>query len=335
VLVSRVTLTYAGLSYFDRTVALQTGECRPKGVALNFIEVDSVGEFFYRQARFAEFGAAEFSLSTHITLISQGDERFVGIPVFPSRTFRHSQVYVRTDADIDEPSDLAGRRIGILEYQMTAALWIRAFLQHDYGVTPDQLKWFTGGLRTPMFQERVDRDPPRGVSLERIPAGETLEGMLDRGELDGLVSAFPPSSFSGGGSRIRRLFPDFRAVEADYYRRTGFFPVMHTVVLRRDVYEERRWLARALLDAFNEAKERGLRRLRYTGSLAVVLPWLAAELEEVDGLFDGDPYPYGFARNREILEAATQYSYEQGLSDRKVDPAELFAPETLHEPMTI
>lgn len=330
-----VPLTYAGLSYFDRTVALQTGAVRPNGVALNFVEISSVGEFFYRQARFAEFDVAEFSLSTHIMLTSQGDDRFVGIPVFPSRTFRHAQVYVRDDAGIDRPEDLAGRRIGILEYQMTAALWIRAFLQHDYGVTPDQVHWLTGGLRTPMFQERVDRNPPEGVRLERIPADETLEAMLERGEVDGLVSAVPPLAFQRQGSGIRRLFPDFRAVEADYYRRTGFFPIMHTVALRRDVYEQRRWLARSMLDAFQEAKEQGLRRLRYVGSLAVVLPWLAAELAEVDELFDGDPYPYGFAPNRAILEAVTQYSYEQGLSDRKVEPEELFAPETLHEPMTI
>jgi 4,5-dihydroxyphthalate decarboxylase len=332
---SLLPLTYAGLSYFDRTVALQTGRVRPDGVDLNFLEIGSVGEFFYRQARFAPYEASEFSLSSHIMMTAAGDDRFVGIPVFPSRVFRHSQVYVRTDAGIQGPEDLRGKRVGILEYQMTAALWIRAFLQHDYGVLPTDITWLTGGLRTPQFQDRVDHEPPEGVSLERIAQDATLEAMFEAGDLDALITAVPPLAVDRGDTAIKRLFDDPRTVEADYYERTGFFPIMHTVVIRRDVYEANRWLAQSLLDAFNQAKAEGLKRLRYVGSLAVVLPWLAHELEEVAQRFDGDPYPYGFSANRDLLEAMTQYSYDQGLAERKVDPEELFAPETLHDPMTI
>lgn len=331
---AKIQLTYSGLSYFDRTHAIETGQVSPAGVDLNFVPIKSVGEAFFRQARFAPFDISEFSLSTLITMVGAGDDRLVAIPVFPSRVFRHSQVYVRSNAGIERPEDLRGRRVGILEYSMTAALWIRGFLQHDYGVLPTEIDWFTGGLRTPTFHERIDMDLPDGVRLSSIGPEETLEGLLEEGRLDALVSAVPPLSFKDGGA-AQRLFRDARATELEYFERTGIFPIMHTVVIRRDVYEANRWLAQSLLDAFNEAKRVGLTRINYVGSLAAVLPWLAHELEQVEAVFGGDPYPYGFSVNRHALATATQYSFEQGLSERLVDPEELFAPEVLHDPMTI
>jgi 4,5-dihydroxyphthalate decarboxylase len=333
--VARLALTYAGLSYFDRTAPLETGAVTVPGVDLNVVTFPSPGDLFRRQAQHAEFEASEMSLSTFIALVARGDDRFVGLPVFVSRNFRHSQVYVHDAAGIDRPEDLAGRDVGIFEYQMTAALWIRAFLQHDHGVTASDVRWWEGGLTDPAYAERMPLELRESISVRRIPSDRTLEGMLEEGELPALVTVQPPASFSSPGSRIRRLFADHRAVERDYYLRTGLFPIMHLVVLRRDVFEANRWLAVSLLQGFTEAKAAGQRRLRAVTGLAVGLPWLAAELAEVDELFGGDAFPYGVPANRHALEAATQYSLEQGLSPRRLEVEELFAPEVLVDPLGI
>jgi 4,5-dihydroxyphthalate decarboxylase len=329
--VSRLQLTYGGYVYLDRTRALQTGQVQPKGVDLN-VQVVEISELFRRTAQHAEFDIAEMSLSTYLMMLGQGDERLIGIPVFLSRAFRHSMVFVNAGAGIDEPSDLRGKRVGTPEYQMTAGLWIRGFLQHDYGVKPSDLEWWYGGSDEPGYAERRHHDAPPGVRLERIPAGKTLSGMLDAGELDAMITAAKPAPFRNGSPNVRRLFADPYAVERDYFRRTGLFPIMHLVVLRRELYEANRWLAASILDAFIESKRLGLERLRLVGALPVAVPWLAAAMEEVDELFGGDAFPYGFEQNRTALEAATTYSYEQGLTPRRFEPAELFAPETLDHP---
>ena len=325
----KLRLTYAGAPYLDRMAALQHGTVQPEGVDLNYLVVGNVGELFRRMAQFAEFDVSEMSMSTLMVMTAQGDHRLVAIPVFPSRGFRHSQVYLHADSGITRPEDLAGCNVGVPEYQMTAALWQRAFLQHDYGVAPADVRWWTGGLRTPAYVERHRHDLPDGVTLDRIPAGKTLEAMLDAGEIDALATAVAPEPFRDGSPNITRLFPDYRTVEEDYYRRTGFFPVMHTVVIRRDVYEANRWLVVSLLDAFEEAKAQSNERLRDLDSLPVNHPWIAAEIDRVIELFGRDPFTSGYAENLALLEAMTQYSYEQGLSGRKLDPEELFAPEAL------
>lgn len=332
---TRLTVTYAGLSYYDRTVPLETGAVQVAGVDLNVVTFPSPGELFRRQAQHAEFDASEMSLSTFIALVARRDERFVGLPIFVSRNFRHSQVYVHADAGIAAPEDLKGRDVGILEYQMTAGLWIRAFLQHDHGVEAADVRWWEGGLTEPHFEERMHLELPDAISVGRIPADKTLEGMLEDGELPALVTVQPPASFGSPSSPVRRLLPDHRQVERDYYLRTRLFPIMHLVVLRRDVYEANRWVAMSLLEAFTAAKRIGLRRLRLVTGLAVGLPWLASELAEVDELFGGDAFPYGVPANRHVLEAATRYSAEQGLSPRVVDVEELFAPEVLVDPIGI
>ena len=325
---SALSLRYAGVAYFDRTRPLELGEVVPEGIDLEFVGFDNVGELFRRMAQEADFEVSEMSLSTLCMMVSRGDDRLVGIPVFPSRAFRQSQIYVHAGAGIEKPQDLAGRRVGVPEYQMTAALWIRAVLEHDYGVPPSAVRWQTGGLKTPAYQERFHHDLPEGVTLERIPADKALEPMLAAGELDALIHAHQPDEFRAGNPAVARLFPDYRAVERDYYGRTGLFPIMHTVVVRRDVYDANPWIARSLLDAFEEAKRRARERLRDQDTLAVMHPWLAAELDCVKAEFGGDPFAYGLEANRKVLEATTQYSFEQGLSVRKLDPAELFAAET-------
>lgn len=320
------TLRYAGLRYLDRAIERVDGQQSAADLHIDYVEFTEALELFRRQAQDAEFESSEMSLATFIILTSRPDCEFVGIPVFTSRSFRHDCVYVHADSGISTPADLRGARVGVPEYQMTAAVWVRGFLQDDYGVTPAELNWFTGGLEQPGYKPRYAVQLPDDVRLDRIPEDAALVPMLARGELDALVSVLTPSV---GEPAVRRLFPDSTAVERDYYRRTGIFPIMHLVVLRRDVYEKDRSLAAGLAAAFAEAKETGRRRLRRMDALAVELPWLAESLAEVDDLFGGDAFPYGLEANLKTLRAATDYCYEQGLSSRRVDPEELFAPEAL------
>jgi 4,5-dihydroxyphthalate decarboxylase len=326
--VSRLKLNYGGVRYLDRTRALETGEVSPAGIDLNYVVPASIGDLFRAVAARTEFEVAEFSLCTLMLMIGKGDNRLVGLPIFPSRAFRHKQFYINANSGIKQPSDLAGRQVGVSEYQMTAALWVRAHLQHDYNVTPEKILWRTGGLFVPRHASRMPIDLPSGVELQRIPEDDTLEGMLLDGRIDALVSTEPPKAFVAGDSRIARLFPDVRRVELEYFKRTGFFPIMHTVVMRRNVYEANRWIAMSLMNAFNESKRIGLERLRYQGADAVGLPWLSSEVEELDALFGGDAYPYGLRLNLPILEAMTAFAHEQGLTARKLTPRELFAPES-------
>ena len=325
-------LRYAGVSYHDKTRALERGEVVPEGIELEYVQFDHVGELFRVMAQNPDsFDASEMSLSTLTMMVSRGDDRLVGFPVFPSKAFRHSQVYVNTASGIEKPEDLRGRKVGVPEYQMTAAVWIRAFLEHDYGVSPAEIHWLTGGLSTPHYEERLHHEPPPGVTIDLIPPGKTLLEMLDSGEIDALSTAQQPKPFIADTGRVRRLFPDYRAVEEEYLQRTGYFPIMHTAVLRRAIYEEHPWAARALLEAFEESKRQGRARLRNLDTLAVMHPWIAAELDELKGPFarlGGDPFVYGIGPNRHVLDALMEYSHAQGLSDHKVEIEDLYAPET-------
>ena len=320
-------LRFNGVAY-DRTLPLISGEVQPEGIELDYV-VDLPNPIFRRMFATDEFDASELSSSNFIIERARGDRRFVALPIFPSRCFRHNGIYVNVNAGIERPEDLRGKRMGIPEYFQTANFWIRAFLQHDYGVEPSSIQWRYGGVETPYWAERLEHPTPPGIDLQRIPADRSLVQMLEAGELDALALTHSPKLFVDASPKIRRLFPDYRPVEEDYFRRTGFFPIMHTVVIRRDVYEANRWVATSLLRAFQEAKEVGRRRMRNMDVLAVSDPWWETELEAVDSVFGGDAFPYGFAANASILEAMTQFSSEQGLSQRKLDPAELFAPETL------
>lgn len=334
-------LRYAGVSYFDRTRALERGEVKPRGIELEYVQFDDVGKLFRVVAQDpTSWDASEMSFSTLTMMASRGDRRLVAIPVFPSKAFRHSQVYVNAASGIERPEDLKGRVVGVLEYQMTAAVWIRAFLQYDYGVLPSDLRWRQGGLDNPNYQERFHHEPPPGVELEIIEQGRTLDEMLRSGEIEALVTPRQPPSFLDGSGTVRRLFPDYRPVEEEYLRRTGLFPIMHTVSMQRELYEASPGAALALLEAFEESKRAGRERMRHLDTLAVGHPWLAAELDELKepfAAFGGDPLAYGIGPNRHVLETLLDYSLEQGLSDRRVTLEELFAPETLDwapEPVT-
>ena len=325
---TRLKLNYGGVRYLDRTRALETGEVSPVGIDLNYVVPASIGDLFRNMAMYCDYDVAEFSLSSLMIMMAKGDNRLIGLPVFPSRAFRHSQIYINAKAGIKTPKDLIGRVVGVSQWQMTAALWVRAHLQHDYGVRQEQIKWRTGGLFVPQFATRAPITMPDNIELKQIPEGETLENMLLEGSLDALVTTEPPKAFVEHRPEIQRLFADSQSVEREYYKRTGFFPIMHVVVMRRDVYEANKWIALPLLNAFNESKRLGIELLRYQGAYGAQLPWLPTAVEEVDTLFGGDAFPYGLQANAAILDAMIGYADEQGLLAKKVTPRDLFAPET-------
>jgi 4,5-dihydroxyphthalate decarboxylase len=311
---------------YDRTRALRDGRVPVDGVDLNYQQLE-VEETFFRMLRHREFDACEMSLSSYC-LSKFKDDAFIAIPVWPSRFFRHSCIYVNADSGIREPRDLIGKRVGNPEYQMTAPAWIRGILADEYGVPVDSVRYLTGGEEEPGRPEKIALDLPASIRLEPIGPKDTLSQMLIDGELDALYTARMPSCY-GKVPHVKRLWEDYVPVERAYFEKTRIFPIMHTVVIRRDVYERNRWVAEALFKAFVQAQRITYADLRTTASLQAMLPWASAEEERTRKLMGDDYWPYGFAANEHVLETFTRYSYEQGLSKRKLDPRELFAPETL------
>ena len=322
-------LSFGGVDYWDRSLALIDGSVKPEGIELEY-EVMNPGVLFRRIAQKADFDAAEMSMSTYMALVTRGDRRLIALPVFPSRNFRHGYIYVNAKAGIERPEDLKGKRMGTPEYQQTAAVWMRGFLEHDYGVQPKEMDWFTGGTKTAGYVERSHLDLPPEINFSVIPEDRYLEEMLDCGDLDALMSPVAPDPLYSGEGNVRRLFPDYRTVEKDYFKRTGIYPVMHTVIIRREIYDENPWVATSLFEAFEAAKRRGRERLVSTGALAISLPWVPADLEEMDEVFGGnDPWVYGLEPNRKMLETLIELSLEQGLSTRRLTLEELFVDDSL------
>jgi 4,5-dihydroxyphthalate decarboxylase len=313
---------------YDRTRALMDGSVQPQGIELNYLNMP-VEETFFRMLRHREFDAAEMSLSSYSVSVSKPERPFVTIPVFPSRFFRHSCIYVNANAGIKEPKDLIGKRIGNPEYQMTAPVWIRGILSDHYGVPVDSVTYCTGGEEEPGRTEKLKLDLPPNIRVEPIGENQTLAQMLLDGEIDALYTARMPSSFRTGGGRVKRLFENYVDVERQYYRDTGIFPIMHTVAIKREVYEANRWVAQSLYKAFIEAQRRTYEDLQETAALKTMLPWAGAHVEEAQREMGDDFWPYGLERNRKTLETFLRYHFEQGLSKRLLTPDELFAPEAL------
>jgi 4,5-dihydroxyphthalate decarboxylase len=322
---ANLKLTLACWDY-DRTRPLMDGRVRPAGIDLD-IKVLRPRQTFQRMLDDQEFHVSELSLASYTALKGRGQCRFVAVPVALSKIFRHSCIYVRTDAGIEAPADLKGKRVGTSQYSSTALMFMRGMLQHDYGVAPSDLHWFMGGLNTFTEQPLIPLNLPNDVRLDFLPAGKTLEGMFAAGELDALLSIYIPSLFLQGSPLIARLFPNFKTVEQDYYRRTRIFPIMHTVVLREDVYEEHPWAARSIYQAFLAAKELAIEGLYDTDALQLALPWLLDHVEEAWRVFGKDFWSYGLEANRPALSAIGRFVHEQGLSPRAVSPEELFAPD--------
>ena len=323
----RLPLSLACWNY-DRTRALLEERVRPDGIDLTYLNLP-VEETFFRMLRRREFDVAEMSLSSYVMSLFSDARPFVAIPVFPSRFFRHSCIYVNAASGIARPSDLVGRRVGTPEYQMTAPVWIRGILADEYAVPLDSVTYATGGLEEPGRTEKLALALPPGIRVEPIGRDETLSAMLTTGAIDALYTARAPSSFRDDSGRVRRLFEDFPAVERAYFRRTGIFPIMHTVVLRRELYERHPWAAQSLYTAFCVAQREAYEDLGQTAALKTMLPWLTAHIEDTRREMGDDFWPYGLPRNRETLATFLRYSHAQGLSPRVLDPADLFAPETL------
>lgn len=316
---------------YDRTRPLIDGTVRPLGIDLTCLPM-TIEEIFFRMARFREFDAAEMSLSSYLVSLSAGESApFAAIPVFPSRSFRHSGIYVHTGSGISRPEHLVGRTVGVAEYQLTANVWIRGILADRHGVPVSSVRYRTGGLHQPGRPEKLAVSLPPDVEVAPIGPGQTLSDMLAAGEIDALYTPRTPRSFAEGHPKVARLFPDFRAAESRYWRDTGIFPIMHVLVIRADVYRRDRWVARSLLDAFAKAREIALSGLAETASLRYMLPWLADDVAYVQQVLGRDYWTYGLAGNEAALAALTRYSYEQGLIPRPYEPRELFVPEVLEE----
>jgi 4,5-dihydroxyphthalate decarboxylase len=324
---SKLRLNLACWNY-DRTRALADGLVRPDGIDLNYLNLE-VEETFFRMLRNREFEVAEMSLSSYTVSLGMERPPFIAIPIFPSRFFRHSCIFVSAKSGIREPKDLIGRRMGVPEYQMTAPVWIRGILQDEYGVAPDAVEYWAGGEEQPGREEKLKLSLPARFRMNAIGPDKTLSQMLADGEIDALQSARAPSTLHTRPQDVRRLFEDYTEIERAYYRRTKIFPIMHTVVIRRDVYEANPWVAQSLAKAFTLAQRYAYDSLMQTAALTTMLPWAVSHVEETRREMGDDWWPYGFAANRHVLDTFLRYHHEQGLSKRRFAPEELFAPETL------
>jgi len=330
---SRLLMSLACWVY-DRTLPLITGEVKPEGIDLNFIPLHP-GETFRRMLGYEEFDASEMSLSAFLSSREQG-RTFVGVPVFPFRVFRHSWLYVHRDARIKEPTDLKGKRIGTPEYQISACVWIRGILQHEYGVAPHDLEWHVERWGHDSHSHHVAFKGVKNVVIRNIPEGESIQSLLLRRELD---AAFFPNTIPSIYDRsslhsiehalpVRRLFENFQDVEQAYFRKTGIFPIMHTLVVKKNIYDEHKWIPMSLLKAFEEAKQLAYRRLEEP--LFYSVPWLPFVLEKQYDILGANPWKDGFKDNKQTLKTFIQYAGEQGIISRDVEPESLFAETVVH-----
>jgi 4,5-dihydroxyphthalate decarboxylase len=321
---SKLELTLACWDY-DRTRPLIDGRVRPEGIDLK-VEVLRPREMFPRMLERQEFHMSELSLASYASLLGRRECPFTALPVAVSKLFRHSCIYVRTDAGIETPQDLKGKRVGTTQYGSTAVVFIKGMLQDEFGVKPSDMHWFVGGMTSPTEPPLIPITLPSDVKLAFLPAGATLAVMFEAGELDALFSIYLPPMFKDGSPRIARLFPNYKAVEQDYYRRTRIFPIMHTVVMRKDVLAEHSWAARNMFNAFCAARDLAVDGLHDTDALRLSLPWLIDHVEETWRVFGKDFWAYGLEPNRPTLDALGRYVHEQGLSPRRVHGEEIFAP---------
>jgi len=313
---------------YDRTRGLMEGRIPVDGSELTYLNLP-VEETFFRMLRHQEFDISEMSLSSYTLSLFTEHPPFIAIPVFPSRFFRHSCIYIHRDAGIREPKDLVGKRVGVPEYQITACVWIRGILSDHYQVPVGGPDYFSGGLEEAGRPEKSHLSLPPSIRLQSIPPTKTLSEMLECGEIDALYTARMPSSYRGGAGKVIRLFENYDAVEREYFARTKLFPIMHTIVIRREVYAEHPWMVQSLCKAFTAAQREAYQDLRETAALKTMLPWLTRHLEDTERIMGTEFWPYGLEANQATLDTFLRYHYEQGLSKRLLPAKDLFAPESL------
>ncbi len=317
----------AAMPEYDHIRDLALGRVRPEGIDLTLLSFP-VEEIFYRFIVYKEWEISEISMAKYCSLIAQGDESFWALPVFPSRVFRHSSLYVRKDGPIKKVADLAGKRVGLPEWAQTAAVYSRGFLHHQYGLDLASIKWVQAGVNQPGRVEKVELQLPKGVTIERRP-DKSLNGMLVSGELDAVLAARAPDAFLAGDSNISRFFADFMEIEQRYYKETGIFPIMHTVAIRRDVLDKNPWVARNLFVAFDEARRRSIARALDNTVSLYPIPWGFEYARLGLELMGDDYFPYGIEKNRKTLEAFLGYAHEQGVCKRLLKVEELFPKQLL------
>ena len=313
-----IPLTLA-INPYDHVRDLLSGEVRASGIDLVPLELP-IEEIFYRFTKFREWQASEMSFGKVISLMSEEKPEIICVPVFLSRVFRHSAIYLPENSPIRTPKDLEGKRVGIPEWAQTAGIYVRGMLQHDYGVDLAKVQWFQAGVREPGRVEKVQLNLSKGTTITARP-DRSLVDMLAKGDLDAVMSAREVPGV--------RLFKDYRAAEVDYWKKTRIFPIMHVLALRRDVYERNRWLAMNLFQAFLEAKRRSMARVSEFGLSHLPLPWVPDHVRQWREIAGEDFWPYGIEPNRPTLEAFLQYGYEQGVCKKRIKVEDLFAPETL------
>lgn len=295
-----------------------------EGIELTCL-LHEVEEIFFRFTKFREWECSEMSFGKYCSLRARGDETLIGLPVFPSRSFRHSGIFVRKDGPVDNPSALAGARIGVPEWTVTATIYQRALLQHEYGVDLADISWVQGGINEPGRIETLPVKLPVGIEV-RPERGRTLDQMLLDGDLDAILAPHPPAAFEDRSGRVVQLFSDCSATEQVYYMRTGIFPIMHMIVLRRDVHEQYPWAAANLVTAFTLAKDRSIARMRDSTAPRTPLPWGAVHARAAEAVFGSDLWPYGIESNRTTIEAFLAYGHEQGITETHLEPEDLFTP---------
>ncbi|MCH8096985.1 MAG: hypothetical protein IID53_07895 [Proteobacteria bacterium] len=327
---ARPTLTLATWDY-DRVMPVLDGRVEVEGFDVAPVVLEP-SALFPRTLRQAAFDVSELSFSSYLFQTARGDCQYVAIPVFPSRAFRHGSIYVRADAGIEEPKDLEGRLIGIPEYQMTQVVYVRGFLADEYGVDFHQLRYRRGATNFAGLKERLPLDLPDSIDIEPIPADKSTNDLITAGELDAIIAPQPPQAFVDGDPRVRQLFADVVAAERAYYQKTGIFPIMHILVVRKSLVEEHPALAPALFRAFIEAKKLAMAELDAIAEASankITLPWFAAELAATKALMGKDFWSYGVAENAKELSDMCRYSHEQHLSARLLTVGELFVAETV------
>lgn len=325
--IPNIELTLA-INDSDQVRDLTAGRVQANGISLRTLHYE-VEEIFFRFTQFREWDLSEMSFAKFCSLRSAGDNSLVGIPVFPSRSFRHSGIFVRKDGPVDDPAALVGARIGFPEWTVTATVYQRAILQHEYGIDLTSVDWVQGGINEPGRIETLPLELPAGVQVRQEPE-RSLNQLLVDGDLDAMIVPHPPTAYTDGSGRLVQLFSDVVSVEQDYYRRSGIFPIMHLLALRSDIYEQHPWVVPNLVSAFTEAKNRSLARMLDLTAPHTPLPWGPDRARAVTELFGGDFWPYGVEANRTTLEAFLQYGREQRVvtSDFGID--DLF-PDAVQE----
>ncbi len=313
------------ISYYDHVSDLVRGRVKAEGITLVPNEFP-VEEIFYRMVMFAEWDVAECSMAKYAALVGTGAPPFRAIPVFPSRVFRQSSVYVASHSGIHSPGDLADRRIGIPEWAQTAGIYVRAYLEHQCGVRLRDIHWVQAGVNEPGRMEKVKLSLPDGITIERV-SDRSLNDMLLAGDLDGIISAREPSAFLSRDPRIARLWPDYRVIEEKYFLDTGIFPIMHAVVIKTETLHRYPWVAMNLFKAFEEAKTNSFRHFLNSTTSRIPIAWAQDAALESQMVFGEDTWPYGIEPNRRTLDAFLQYCYEQGVTTRRLQVEELFPQE--------